>query len=63
MTQAAPTFAWSGGSLSASQIAALTNASTLSLTETDSTGTGSGSVAWNYSAADKTFDFLAAARR
>ncbi len=46
--------------MSAGQISALTSASTLKLTETDSTGTGSGSVAWNYSAADKTFDFLAA---
>ena len=60
VTPSGPTFAWSGGSLSAGKITALTNASTLQLTETDSTGTGSGSVAWNYSAADKTFDFLAA---
>ena len=60
VTPSGPAFAWSGGSLSAGQITALTNASTLKLTETDSTGTGSGSVAWNYSAADKTFDFLAA---
>ena len=60
VTKAAPTFSWSGGTLSSGQISALTAASTLLLTETDSTGTGSGSVAWNYSAADKTFDFLAA---
>ena len=60
VTPSGPTFAWSGGSLSAGKITALTNASTLQLTETDSTGTGSGSVAWNYSATDKTFDFLAA---
>ncbi len=59
VTPAGPAFAWSGGSLSASKITALTTASTLHLTETDSTGTGSGSVAWTYSAADKTFDFLA----
>ena len=59
VSQAAPTFVWSGGTLSAGQIAALTSASTLALTETDSTGTGAGSVAWNYSAQDKTFDFLA----
>ena len=32
----------------------------MALTKTDSTGIGSGSVAWNYSAPDKTFDFLAA---
>jgi VCBS repeat-containing protein len=57
---AAPSFAWSGGTLSTGKINALTAASTLLLTETDSTGAGSGSVAWNYSAADKTFDFLAA---
>ena len=48
VSQAAPTFAWSGGTLSAGQIAALTSASTLELIKTDSTGTGSGSVAWNY---------------
>src|SRR5207302_94509 len=60
LSQAAPTFSWSGGSLSASQITALTSASTLTLTETDSTGTGSGSVAWSYGAQDKSFDFLAA---
>ena len=59
VSKGTPTFAWSGGTLSASKITALTSASTLTLTETDSTGTGSGSVAWNYSAADKTFDFLA----
>ncbi|KRQ08298.1 beta strand repeat-containing protein [Bradyrhizobium manausense] len=60
VSQAAPTFSWSGGTLSAGQISALTSASTLALTKTDSTGTGSGSVAWTYSAQDKTFDFLAA---
>ncbi|MGY8684338.1 VCBS domain-containing protein, partial [Bradyrhizobium sp. UFLA05-153] len=60
VSQTAPSFAWSGGTLSAGQISALTSASTLALTKTDSTGTGSGSVAWNYSAQDKTFDFLAA---
>ncbi len=60
ITPSGPTFAWSGGSLSASKVTALTSASALQLTETDSTGTGSGSVAWTYSAADKTFDFLAA---
>ncbi|WP_420965872.1 VCBS domain-containing protein [Bradyrhizobium sp. B120] len=60
VTQGTPSFAWSGGPLSGGQISALTSASTLALTKTDSTGTGSGSVAWNYSAQDKTFDFLAA---
>ena len=60
VSQAAPTFSWSGGTLSAGQQAALTTASTLALTKTDSTGTGSGSVAWTYAANDATFDFLAA---
>src|SRR5207245_11058343 len=60
VSQGAPSFAWSGGSLTAGQISALTSASALSVTKTDSTGTGSGSVAWSYSAQDKTFDFLAA---
>ena len=60
VSKAAPSFAWSGGALTAGQIAALTSAGTLALTEHDSTGTGAGSVAWNYSAQDKSFDFLAA---
>ncbi|MGY3550672.1 VCBS domain-containing protein [Bradyrhizobium sp. USDA 4469] len=60
VTQGTPSFAWSGGSLTAGQISALTAASTLTLTKTDSTGSGSGSVAWGYSAQDKSFDFLAA---
>jgi VCBS repeat-containing protein len=55
----APTFAWSGGALTAAQRAALAAASTLTLSETDSTGSGAGSIAFSYSAADKTFDFLA----
>ena len=56
----APTFAWSGGTLTAAQQAALAAASTLTLSETDSTGSGSGSVAVTFSAADSAFDFLAA---
>src|SRR5262245_32922625 len=56
----APTFAWSGGTLTAAQQAALAAASTLTLSETDSTGSGAGSIGFTYSAADKTFDFLAA---
>jgi VCBS repeat-containing protein len=56
----APTFAWSGGALTAAQQTALAAASTLKLSETDSTGSGAGSIAFSYSAADKTFDFLAA---
>jgi VCBS repeat-containing protein len=59
-SQAAPSFAWSGGVLSAAQIAALSSAGALTLTETDSTNTGSGSIGFSYSAADETFDFLAA---
>ena len=38
---------------------ALTAASTLTLTKNDSTHTGAGSVDFSYSAADKSFDFLA----
>jgi VCBS repeat-containing protein len=60
VSQAAPDFTWSGGTLTADQKAALTAASTLALTETDSTHSGAGSVAWTYSAADSAFDFLAA---
>ena len=56
----APTFAWSAGTLTAAQEAALAAASTLALSEIDSTGSGVGSIAFSYSAADKTFDFLAA---
>jgi VCBS repeat-containing protein len=56
----APSFAWSGGTLSAAQQQALTNASALGLTLTDSNGTGSGSIAFDYSAADGSFDFLRA---
>src|SRR5215467_8336804 len=51
----APTFAWSGGVLTAAQQAALAAASTLTLSVTDSTGSGAGSIAFSYSAADKTF--------
>nr|WP_143039703.1 MULTISPECIES: VCBS domain-containing protein [Bradyrhizobium] len=55
-----PTYVWSGGALTTDQANALTAASTLALTETDSTGSGAGSVAFDYSAADNSFDFLAA---
>jgi VCBS repeat-containing protein len=47
----------SGTVIPAATLAALTNG--LSLTEVDSTGTGTGSVTWTLSAADKNFDFLA----
>jgi len=56
--QGNPVFGWSGGTLSDSQTAALKSASTLALTMTDSTKSGSGSVGWNYSANDMAFDFL-----
>ncbi|SFJ27898.1 VCBS repeat-containing protein, partial [Bradyrhizobium sp. Gha] len=60
ISQDAPTFVLSGGSLTSQQISVLTAASTLSLNTSDSTSTGAGAVAWSYSAQDKTFDFLAA---
>jgi VCBS repeat-containing protein len=47
----------SGSTIPAATLSALANG--LGLTETDSTGSGSGSVTWNFSAADKNFDFLA----
>lgn len=61
----APVFNWldsHGGTvpLTTTQLGALTAASTLGLTLHDSTGTGAGSVDVNYSAADSSFDFLAA---
>src|SRR5262249_58551987 len=54
-----PTFSWSGGTLTTTQQEALAAASTLTLNETDSTFSGVGSIAFSYTAADKTFDFLA----
>ena len=60
VTESGPTYVWSGGMLNTAQIGALTSAGTLALTETDSTHTGTGSVGFTYSAADSTFDFLAA---
>ena len=59
-TKGAPTYVWSGGGLTTAQIAALTAAGSLALTETDSTHSGAGSIGFTYSAADNTFDFLAA---
>src|SRR5262249_48793256 len=55
----APTFAWSGGTLTAAQEAALAAARPLTLSKSDSTGSGAGSITFSYGAADKTFDFLA----
>ncbi|MEO6841518.1 MAG: VCBS domain-containing protein [Bradyrhizobium sp.] len=60
VSQSAPVYVWSGGSLTTSQADALTAAATLALTETDSTHTGAGSVGFTYRAADNSFDFLAA---
>ena len=61
----APAFGWSDSnghalSLTLLQQGVLTAASALTLTPHDSTGTGLGSVDFSYSAADKSFDFLAA---
>jgi VCBS repeat-containing protein len=58
VSASAPTFAWSGGALTSAQQAALAAASTLTLSETDSTGSGAGSIIFSYSAVDKTFNFL-----
>jgi VCBS repeat-containing protein len=59
ITQAAPTFTWSGGSLTAAQQSALTEAGALTLVKADSTGTGFGSLAWTYKVTDAALDFLA----
>ena len=53
------TFVWTGGTLSSAQNNELLNAFTLG-TEVDSTETGTGTQQWHFSAADSTFDFLAA---
>src|SRR5262249_20915164 len=60
VTQAAPGFTWSGGTLTDDQQAALTAASTLTLVETDSTHSGAGSVGWTYKVTDSALDFLSA---
>src|SRR5262245_8522885 len=59
-----PIFVWKAAdgttlTLSPSQVAELTHHSTLTLVVSDSTGTGSGSVAWTYTVADSAIDFLA----
>ena len=59
VTQATPTFTWSGGTLTAAQQSALTAASTLTFVKTDSTGIGAGSVAWTDKITDSALDFLA----
>jgi VCBS repeat-containing protein len=57
-SQSGPTFSWSGGALTAEQVQALTTAGSLTLTQTDSTGSGSGSVGWTYAVTDGALDFL-----
>ncbi|MBV8765718.1 MAG: VCBS domain-containing protein, partial [Hyphomicrobiales bacterium] len=59
VSQAAPGFVWSAGTLTSTQLAALTAASSLALAETDSTHAGTGSVGWTYSVTDAALDFLA----
>ena len=56
-------FAWSGGTLTAAQRTALTQASTLDLVKNDSTHSGAGSVRWTYSITDSALDFLAAGEK
>ncbi len=57
----APAAAWSGGStVPAASLAAFVSALTRTLA--DSTQTGSGSVGFSFSVADKAFDFLRPAR-
>ena len=58
ISQAVKSLVWTGGTLTTAQQTALTNAFSLG-TKADSTGTGSGTQAWQFSAADSTFDFLA----
>ena len=60
ISQAVKSLVWTGGTLTTAQQSALTDAFTLG-TKVDSTGTGSGTQAWQFSAADSTFDFLAIA--
>jgi VCBS repeat-containing protein len=58
VSQAPPTFSLSKGTLTDSQKSILLGASSLALKETDSTGSGSGSVAWTYSLTDRGADLL-----
>lgn len=51
-----PTFTWSGGALTAAQIAALTAAS--SFVPNLSEGSNAGSVAWTYNITDSALDFM-----
>lgn len=55
-----PTFAWSGGLLAGEKTASVTAASSLDLSLTDNSPSGAGQMAWSYSVADGTLDFLAA---
>ncbi len=58
-----PSFVWKSGetihTLSPSQVAELASHSTLILDETDSNGTGAGSVGWTFQVDDSAIDFLA----
>src|SRR5262245_52835538 len=58
-----PSFVWKSGetihTLSPRQVAKLASHSTLTLAETDSTGTGSGAVGWTFQVDDSAIDFLA----
>jgi len=61
VSASAPTFVWSGGTLTAAQQAALTAASTFTPTLThDATGGSTGTVGWTFSVSDNAVDFLAA---
>src|SRR5262249_13414688 len=61
VSASAPTFVWSGGTLTAAQQAALTAASTFTPTLThDATGGSTGIVGWTFSVSDNAVDFLAA---
>src|SRR5262249_22827711 len=63
LSQSMAVFAWSGGTLTAAQRTALTQASTLDLVKNDSTHSGAGSVRWTYSITDSALDFLAAGEK
>src|SRR5260221_380863 len=61
VSASAAAFAWSGGTLTAAQQAALTAASTFTPTLThDATGGSTGTVGWTFSVSDNAVDFLAA---
>ena len=53
-----PTFSVSSGTLTSSERSVLSGGTAMSLNETDSTGSGSGAVAWNFSMTDRAADVL-----